>query len=73
MSTNALNPVEMFNELIRQGFILPVGEHPDLTLPTAHRTVPTMTSSGTGAIQPSYEVSRAQLDSPSKGNSENAR
>jgi hypothetical protein len=68
MTITALNAVEMFNELVRQGYVVPINEHPDLTLPSAYRTVPTMTLSGTGYAEADRKVENAQLDSSTKGN-----
>lgn len=73
MSTHTLNPMEMFGELVRQGLVVPVGEHPDLMLPSAYRSVPTMTSSGTGHIRTMTESQGAKLDSATKGNIEDTR
>ena len=40
------SPVEMLNELIRLGFVTSVTEYSHLIIPTAYRTVPSVTTSG---------------------------
>jgi len=63
-----MNAVEMFNELVRQGYVVPVGVYPDLMLPTAQRSVPTMIASGTGQIRRDAGTNDAKLDRTSEGN-----
>jgi hypothetical protein len=72
MTIVALNAVEMFRELIRQGFVTPASDFPDLTLPTTYRTVSTMTAAGTGQAGADQGSPHAQLDSAPKGNSADA-
>jgi hypothetical protein len=63
MNTNAMNAAEMFKELIRQGLVTPASDYPDLSLPTANRTVMTILSSGTAFSQAPRGSVNAQLDS----------
>jgi hypothetical protein len=41
------NAVELFNELIRLGYVTPVSDQPNLMMPTMYRSVPSVTTSGT--------------------------
>jgi hypothetical protein len=66
-----LKALEMFNELVQRGYIVPVSEHPSLKEMTIYRSVPSTMTGGTGTG--SYSTTGAvdaELDLPVEGNSE---
>jgi len=43
----SMNELEMFEQLVRQGLVSPSLQYPDLTLPSAYRSVPSVGTPGT--------------------------
>ena len=68
-----MSPVEMFNELLRQGYVVPIAiDQNTMTMPSLYRSVPTMTTAGTVAISSSGELAQdAELGRGVKGNCTN--
>jgi hypothetical protein len=60
--------IQMLNSLIQQGYIAPAENRPFFEIPTAYRTVPTMTASGTGTPQRASQ--NAELERSPEGNSQ---
>jgi hypothetical protein len=48
-----MTALEMLNELIRQGFIVPVGDqaNPDFSMPTAYESVESITTYGSEPVE----------------------
>jgi hypothetical protein len=66
-----LKAIEMFNEMVQKGYIIPASEHHSLKDMSIYRTVPSVMTSGSGNVAGSYSAALpdAQLDSTPKGNS----
>jgi hypothetical protein len=69
MAEQPNTPVEMFNELIRQGYVTPVSEYPNLSMPTILRSVPSVYTAGTASVGTGQQggATDAELDSGSQG------
>jgi hypothetical protein len=68
--TQILKAIEMFNELVQKGYIVPANEHPSLKAMSIYRSVPSIMTSGSGTGSFSTGIGDAKLDSSAKGNSE---
>lgn len=60
-------PVEMFNELIKLGYIRPLVQHADLMMPNLLRTVPSVTTSGTATVSSAVGELDAELGGDAQG------
>ena len=45
-----MTPIEMLDELIRLGYVTPVHDHSQLTMPSAYHNVPSVTTSDTAPL-----------------------
>lgn len=70
--TKALKALEMFNELVQKGYIVPASEHPNLRPLSIYRSVPSIITGGSGTGSFSTGTGNAKLDSSVKGDSEHA-
>lgn len=68
-----LKALEMFNELVQKGYIVPVREYPSLKDMTIYRSVPSTMTGGTGTGSYSTVAADAELELPAEGNSEHPR
>lgn len=68
-----LKALEMFNELVQKGYIVPVNEYPALKDMTIYRSVPSTMTGGTGTGSYSTVAPDAELELPAQGNSEHTR
>jgi hypothetical protein len=46
-----MKALEMFNELVQKGYLVPVSEHPNLKQLSIYRSVPSTISGGTGSTR----------------------
>jgi hypothetical protein len=60
-----LKALEMFNELVQKGYIVPALEHPNLKRLSIYHSVPSTISGGTGSF--SVGDGNAELDSSPEG------
>jgi hypothetical protein len=67
--TQILKALQMFNELVQKGYIVPTGEHSNLKPLSIYRSVPSVMTSGTGPTSFDAGQGDAKLDSPSERNS----
>jgi hypothetical protein len=63
-----MTAVDMFRELMKKGLITPTVEHADLRMPTAYRSVQTITTPGTVETTPA-QAADAQLERGPQGDS----
>ena len=72
MPQSPATAVEMLNELIRQGYVVPIVENQIWGLPTAYHIVPTFTTADTDTAQPQFEEhTNAKLERrPERGGSD---
>lgn len=66
-----LKALEMFNELVQKGYIVPAGEHPNLRQLSIYRSVPSIMTSGSGAGSFSTGTGNAKLGRSNEGDSGN--
>jgi hypothetical protein len=64
-----IRALEMFNELVEKGYIVPAGEHPNLKQLSLYRSVPSTISGGSGTGRFAVGGTNAELDSSPKGDS----
>ena len=62
-----LRAIEMFNELVQKGYIIPVSEHPNLKPLSLYRSVPSIMTGGTATF--AIGTSDAELQRPAEGDS----
>lgn len=65
-----LKALEMFNELVQKGYVVPAGEHSNLKPLSIYRSVPSIMTTGSGTGSFSTGLSDAELDSSPEGDSE---
>jgi hypothetical protein len=66
----ALKALEMFNELVQKGYIVPANEYPNLKALSLYRSVPSIITGGSGTGSYSASAADAELDSSPQGDSE---
>jgi hypothetical protein len=68
-----LKALEMFNELVQKGYIVPLREYPSLKDMTIYHSVPSTMTGGTGTGSYSTVATDAELEPAAQGNREHAR
>jgi hypothetical protein len=70
MAKEALKALEMFNELVQRGYIVPASEYPNLKALSIYRSVPSIMTGGSGTGSFSAGGGNAELDSSPEGDSQ---